>query len=388
MFSLGKVILGSAVIELKGRAIASGGEGSIHRHPSIHDRALKVFRQPSATRSAKLASMVAMASPNGSGRIICTWPEELAFAAHSRSRRHACVGYSMPLIVGAKSLYEVVVPHRRPARVDTGFLLTVGRNIASAMNSIHSHDVVIGDVNDMNVIVRPDGSVVFVDCDSYQIRAGGRVFRCLVGRPEFTSPELQGKSFRRRDRDVHCDYFALGVIEFRLLMEGNHPFSSGCSVSGTRLHPHELIARGLWPHRRGGVPGYPVRKACPPLSSLSAPLQEMMRRCFEEGCRNRAARPSPTEWVQVLDDALVNWKPTRRSRRKVVVPMPRAVKHVSTGRGRGAIGRTAKRIIMRCLVLCIAALAGLLVGIVLGTVESAADWVNPVQTWCRTLVGL
>ena len=87
----------------------------------------------------------------------------------------------------------------------------------------------VGDLNESNVLVTENARISLIDIDSFQVRiptAGNVVtYRSLVGKPEYTPPELQGVNFRSVDRSYEHDRFALGVLIFQLLMEGNHPFS-------------------------------------------------------------------------------------------------------------------------------------------------------------------
>lgn len=83
----------------------------------------------------------------------------------------------------------------------------------------------MGDVNQKNLMVSRKGIVAFVDCDSFQVAEGTRIFRCDVGVPEYTPPELHGKNFATVDRQPDHDLFGLAVLVFHLLMMGRHPFS-------------------------------------------------------------------------------------------------------------------------------------------------------------------
>src|SRR5712691_4689158 len=69
--------------------------------------------------------------------------------------------------------------------------------------------------------------VTLVDTDSFQVCEphNGVVYRCPVGKPEFTPPELQGCPFAQVDRAPEHDLFGLAVLLFQLLMEGTHPFA-------------------------------------------------------------------------------------------------------------------------------------------------------------------
>jgi hypothetical protein len=114
------------------------------------------------------------------------------------------------------------------------------------------------------------------------------VYRSLVGKPEYTPPDLQGYSFADVDRQPEHDAFALAVLIFRLLMEGFHPFDG---VYRGRGEPPELGARirnGYFPYARGRT-GIEPSPLAPPFEMLHPDLQALFVRCFEEGHRNRIA---------------------------------------------------------------------------------------------------
>ena len=50
------------------------------------------------------------------------------------------------------------------------FLLNTARNCAAAFDVVHATGAVMGDVNERNFLVQPNGMVALIDCDSYQIR--------------------------------------------------------------------------------------------------------------------------------------------------------------------------------------------------------------------------
>ena len=63
------------------------------------------------------------------------------------------------------------------------------------MDAVHGTGVVVGDVNDSNVLVGGDAVVRLIDVDSFQVRDSARVFTCDVGMPIYQPPELYGRSF-------------------------------------------------------------------------------------------------------------------------------------------------------------------------------------------------
>ena len=84
----------------------------------------------------------------------------------------------------------------------------------------------------------PTALITLLDCDSFQVSDPqlGKNYRCPVGKPEYTAPELQGKSFRDQDRTVATDSFALAVMLFqmrRLRMHGKAQAEILCSIDRT-----------------------------------------------------------------------------------------------------------------------------------------------------------
>ena len=71
-----------------------------------------------------------------------------------------------------------------------------------------------------------------IDCDSMQVRAGGKVFHCTVAKGEYLAPELQGKDLATTDRTPESDNFALAVLLFLMLMEGDASVQRGVEGRG------------------------------------------------------------------------------------------------------------------------------------------------------------
>ena len=141
-------------------------------------------------------------------------------------------------------LYSVAQRKKDFPEADWGFLLHTARNCAIAFEAVHQHGHVVGDVNQKNVMVSKKGIVAFVDCDSFQVAEGTRIFRCGVGVPEYTPPELHGKNFASLDRAANHDLFGLAVLVFHLLMMGRHPFS-GVPLVNADIPIEKAIQEGL-----------------------------------------------------------------------------------------------------------------------------------------------
>jgi formylglycine-generating enzyme required for sulfatase activity len=169
---------------------------------------------------------------------------------------------------------------------------------------LHTRDYVIGDVNESNVLVADDALVTLVDTDSFQVRAlhNGLVYRCPVGKPEFTPPELQGRNFASIDRTSEHDWFGLAVLIFQLLMEGTHPFAGRFQGRGDPPPYEERIAAGHFPYGQRPVPYAPAANALP-FDVLHPTVQHLFLRCFDDGHSAPQARPDALTWRNTLDAA-------------------------------------------------------------------------------------
>ena len=179
------------------------------------------------------------------------------------------------------------------ARCSTTATCTARRNLAAAVGALHLRGYVIGDVNESNTLVTESALVTLVDTDSFQVRdpQTGLVYRCPVGTPQFTPPELQNKTFAHVDRMPEHDAFGLAVLIFQLLMEGAHPYAGRYTGSGDPPPFEVRISLGHFPH--GTRPRGPYRPmpAALPLGVLHPSLQELFERCFVDGHRDPQVRP-------------------------------------------------------------------------------------------------
>lgn len=293
-------------------AIASGGEGRIY--PIAQDPSLvaKIYHKPTDEDADKLTVMFSMppdAPIAAPGHASIAWPLDLL---HTVGGREKIVGFVMPRVNKVLPVHAFYTPKTRREQkplFNYLYLHRTARNLAAAVNALHLRGYVIGDVNESNILVTDTALVTLVDTDSFQVRDPytGYVYRCPVGKPEFTPPELQGLTFRDLDRAPEHDLFGLAVLIFQLLMEGTHPFS-GVYLGSEEPPPLEArIRSGHFPSGTKRIPYRPM-PAAPPWEMLHPQLRQMFLTCFEEGHRNPAARPDAKTWVNAIreaEDALI-----------------------------------------------------------------------------------
>ncbi len=281
-------------ITLEGPLLGRGGEASIYAVPDRTDLAAKIYHNPTVEQADKLAAMLAappVAPPARGQHVAIAWPIGRLLELGDEGR---AIGYLMPRIDDAHLIWELYNPGVRREicpRFHHGSLLRAARNLAA--------------------VVPPSARVRLRARRSQRIQRAGdaasarhahrrgfvpapgsdRLYRCRVGRPDYTPPELQGASFADVDRLPGHDAFALAVLIFQLLMQGVHPFA-GTGADGELDSIPARIAAGCWPHaweRAGPIQPSPH---APPWFVLPPSVQELMRRCFEDAGAEPDLRPA------------------------------------------------------------------------------------------------
>jgi tetratricopeptide (TPR) repeat protein len=301
-----------------GQKLAQGGEGEIFL---TTDRSLvaKVYHEGKMTPEVeqKLRAMLAnppLDSMRVQGRVSIAWAVDLVTV------NGIVKGYTMPLLEKAqdehlsdpranlskcRDLIDFYNPSTRRKNFPWfhyGYLIRTARNIAIVTDSLHAKGYAIGDVNESNILVALDTIVTFVDTDSFQVPGHGKNFRCQVGKPEYTPPELQGVSFKEIDRTQAHDLFGLGVLIFQLLMQGQHPFAGKYLGQGETPEIKDRIKAGHFQHGNKQVPYVPIPLA-PAFTILPLRLQELFIQCFETGHNAPDLRPTAEQWNQALEEA-------------------------------------------------------------------------------------
>ncbi len=288
-------------IALASEPLATGGEGSIFTIPGDPDRVAKVYKTAPATEhAAKLKAMADRADP--ALLKVAAWP----LTTLHREPGGPVAGVLMPKVVGSREihhLYSVAQRKKDFPEADWRFLIHAARNCALAFETIHAAGHVIGDVNQKNILVSAQTLIHFVDCDSFQVRtAAGKIYRCVVGVPEFTPPELQGQSFRAIDRTPNHDRFGLAVLIFHLLMMGRHPFSGIYTGSG-EMPLETAIQTGRFAYSKSpALTEMSPPPGTPPVALLDPDLYPLFERAFAVPVLD--SRPSPTEWADALTATL------------------------------------------------------------------------------------
>jgi DNA-binding helix-hairpin-helix protein with protein kinase domain len=281
-----------------GDELGRGGEGSVFEVDGNPALVVKVYHKlPLADdQLAKLRAMTSVWSAELEQ--IAAWPRTILFDPV----QHKPCGLLMSKMEGARQLHELYgTSGRRRYFPDVGWhhLVLAARNAAAAFNMLHSAGIVVGDVNQGNLLVDGKMCVRMIDCDSFQITRDGKSYNCPVGSPHFTPPELQGQRLRDVVRTANHDHFGLATLIFHLLFVGRHPFAGRYRGIGD-MPIEKAIAENRFAFSRNRAA---TQVDPPPASLLLDDLPKSIGDLFEAAFRPApgGTRPSPQQWIQELE---------------------------------------------------------------------------------------
>jgi len=292
----------------QGAVLGAGGEARIFGVVEPATMAVKIHHRPTLERAEKLRAMIANPPDDpmsDSGHVSIAWPTDLLTPVDNTTK---VVGFLMPRVRGMSPIIDFYHPKTRRQKYPLfsyRYLLRTARNLAACLSALHARGYVVGDLNESNILVGETAMVTLVDTDSFQVPdlKNNRFFRCRVGKPEFTPPELQNVGFGMIDRKPEHDLFALSVLIFQLLMEGTHPFAGRHVGFGEPPPLEERIASGQFPHLPSpGSRCLPMPTA-PRFDFLPPAVRVLFTRCFVEGRALPSIRPEARQWQLALEEA-------------------------------------------------------------------------------------
>src|SRR3989344_3756742 len=128
------------------------------------------------------------------------------------------IGFSMEFIEDAEALIALSNKRFRE-NFSSDKAVKVFLDILATLERIHAVQVVVGDLNDLNVLFK-DEEAIFIDADSMQF---GK-FPCEVATEQFLDPRLYGIDFSRKPSFTpESDFYSFAVLLFRSLLLVN-PF--------------------------------------------------------------------------------------------------------------------------------------------------------------------
>lgn len=294
-----------------GKCIGEGGEGTVYKIPSLPGKVAKLFRDNIDVlhKKTRIEALMKYRTANKINNIlVAAFPEDLLF-----KEDHSFAGYIMPQVSSTLKLYHVLRDSERKTyfpELNYKGMIIIAYNLAELIHHLHTNGIVMGDMNQNNISLYPDGTICLIDCDSFDITdpQTGEHFPCTVGLPELLAPELQSVGSLTKGRFTkESDNFSLAIHIFRLLMNNADPF--GAKVVGIQIHSqtafdvNRSVINGECVYVRD-IPGKMIPKWSPTMDILPDDIQKLFKRSFfytsstiEDNIKNR---PTAKEWMNAL----------------------------------------------------------------------------------------
>jgi DNA-binding helix-hairpin-helix protein with protein kinase domain len=281
-----------------GPEVGSGGEGIIRAVARRPELLAKLYRHaPQPHDVDKLRALVRAATPDL--LTVTAWPTDCL-----KDRKGTVVGFVMPRVTDARPLYELYSPRSRVHHypyADFRFLLHAASNVARLFAAVEQAGFLMGDVNHGNILVRGNGTVAAVDCDSFQV-GDGSPYPCRVGTELFLPPELIGQNLGAVTRTPTHTAFGMAVLLFHLLFMGRHPFAGRFHGAG-EMPIERAIGESRFAYAQAtGRTQMSPPPFTPPLAVAGPETAELFERAFHPN-GHRGSRPAPEAWVKALDAA-------------------------------------------------------------------------------------
>jgi len=240
---------------------AAGGQGSVYVKSAT---AYKIYANPSQMiLPAKLQELSALTLPN------IIRPLEMIY-----DQQNNAVGYTMRHVEKAYALCQLFPKaFRQRMNLTPDAMLQLVHKLRAGVQHIHSKDILLVDLNEMNFLVAEDfRDLYFIDVDSYQT-------------PSFPATALM-ESVRDRHAkqfDECSDWFSFAVVSFQMFI-GIHPYK------GTHKKLPTMDAR-MQANVSVLNPAVTVPVACLPFDVIPTNWRDWYKAVLEDGKR----LPPPTE---------------------------------------------------------------------------------------------
>ncbi len=267
-------------------AIGKGGEADVFRFDN--QTALKLFKPPShpdyagqptaqqgALERLNVHQTKLPAFPGGlPARVIA--PQQLV-----TDKSGGIIGYTMPLLSGTEPLKRYGERSFRDGNISEAEVLELFQDLYATVEGLHAKQVVIGDFNDLNVLVHGKEGY-FIDADSMQFGP----YLCKMFSVRFADPLLCGDNGQGMEmlqpHNSLSDWYAFAVLLMQSLLYVD-PYGGvyrPADPSRRMPHPQRPLHRITVFHPEVQYP-----KPAIPYQQLPVVLQDYFRAVFEQDLR-------------------------------------------------------------------------------------------------------
>lgn len=275
--------------------LASGGEGGVYPLTERSEVLAKLYHpQVLQRRGAQLPEKVeAMRNLTElRNNKSLSWPLLSVYGSDKN-----WLGYAMYRVAGHPMfnlahamLYKKYFPH-----ADRRHIVDYLIDLLKQVQTLHSNGVMIGDYNLQNIMCDPSSCKVYlIDCDSYQVTIGGKLYPCPVGSADMTPKEHQGIEFSKIVRTLESEYFSIAITLFKCLMLGRHPYDI---VGGA--DPVTNLTRGEFAYGIGNR-GIPKGSWYNIWSHMPHRVKNLFIDTFTDGANDPTKRATVEQWLEVL----------------------------------------------------------------------------------------
>jgi DNA-binding helix-hairpin-helix protein with protein kinase domain len=173
-----------------------------------------------------------------------SWPRNLVYADHTCTKFIGCAfeGFHGKPWFKLSSDPEGAFPGRQ-----RDWIVNVCRRLLRLLVYLHNAGIIVGDLNDQNVLVDDAGEVYVIDADNFQFQYGSLRFPVTYMHGDWCAPEFQGKNPSSVVWTAKADLFAYAINAYMALMF-MHPFQ--CINGFTR---EDNLRNGRFPLGQSGV---------------------------------------------------------------------------------------------------------------------------------------
>lgn len=270
-----------------GPLIAAGGEGSVYEAGG--NTVVKIFDKDHVTRH-RMEKIELMASHSLQVKGVCI-PTALV-----RNDLGEFVGYIMPKASGreARTIFNIKKLERDFPNWRKTDLVDIGISFLEQVRSLHSINIIIGDINEKNLMVDEKKNVFIIDADSWQVEG----YPCPVGTPQFTSPALLGKSYSEHLRTMEDELFAVATMLFKIIMTGQFPYTR----TGVDGEIPQLIKEGnfAFQYENRNNRDQPDGDWKYIWSHIHKPVKDLFWHTFHKEGKRYNKRPTAAEWLEAF----------------------------------------------------------------------------------------